>query len=262
MGIRTAIPVGLVLLCVMLSSLRSAPSTRPAEEAKANTSSITVLFSPEDDCIGAIVEELNAATRSIHVRAYVLTSDAIGDALVAAKQRGLEVRVISERKLPRRDGGVLERLVRSKVAVRVDALPSDAHNEIIIIDRSAVITGSVRSSGLGLARSTDNLLIIKDYPEVARRFNQNWARHLKPSLPPYGAKPGLVTDETTTEEDSAVGTGGEPTATDGQDLVYVTRYGKRYHRPDCQFARNAGEAVTREDAGKQGKTPCKICKPE
>ncbi len=43
-------------------------------------------------------------------------------------------------------------------------------------------------------------------------------------------------------------------------LVHVTQHGKRYHRAECQFARN-GTAVTLREARNRGCTPCTRCKP-
>jgi len=257
MTIRSAVAVGLILSCGVLSSPSSAPSTHPAG---APQPSITVLFTPGDDCIQAIVHELDAARRSVHVQAYVLTSDPIGDALSAAKRRGLDVRVIFGSRSARGEGSEAERLLNNKVVVRVDGSHYHAHNKIMIIDRSVVITGSFNFSEKAQEENAENLLIIKGHPDVARRFNQNWAVHAKHSLPYQVVdKPGPA-EGTTTVDPVEAAAGNTPVA-EGQDLVYVTPHGKRYHRKDCQFARN-GEAMTRQEAIKSGKTPCKVCRPD
>lgn len=47
------------------------------------------------------------------------------------------------------------------------------------------------------------------------------------------------------------------------DVVYVTRYGKRYHRKNCYTIRGhfTKHAVSRSEAIGMGKTPCRKCKP-
>ena len=257
MTIRSAVAVGLILSCRLLSSPSSAPSTQPAG---APQPSITVLFTPGDDCIQAIVDELDAARRSVHVQAYVLTSDPIGRALIAAKKRGLDVRVIFGSGSARGEGSEAERLLAEKVIVLVDGFHRYAHNKIMIIDRSVVITGSFNFSEKAQEENAENMLIIKGHPDVARRFNQNWAVHAKHSLP-YQVidEPGSA--DVAPEAKTAERTDEKPKAASEADMVYVTPHGKRYHRKDCQFAGNA-VAMTREEAIRSGKTPCKVCRPD
>jgi hypothetical protein len=44
------------------------------------------------------------------------------------------------------------------------------------------------------------------------------------------------------------------------DTVYATAHGKRYHRKDCRYAKDASP-MSRKDAEAKGLTPCKVCKP-
>jgi hypothetical protein len=44
------------------------------------------------------------------------------------------------------------------------------------------------------------------------------------------------------------------------DVVYATAHGKRYHRKDCRYAKDASP-MSRKDAEAKGLTPCKVCKP-
>lgn len=45
--------------------------------------------------------------------------------------------------------------------------------------------------------------------------------------------------------------------------VYVTRYGGKYHKPDCFYIQNSSTTseITLETAINEGYTPCKVCKP-
>lgn len=46
------------------------------------------------------------------------------------------------------------------------------------------------------------------------------------------------------------------------DVVYITPYGKRYHRASCStIMRSKKRAVSYSEAEAMGKTPCKKCKP-
>ncbi len=255
---RKAIVFGLTVTCATLPLPSSPPATSPADEVNP---SITVLFAPGDDCIKAIVEELNAATSSIRVQAYVLTSDVIGAALVGAKQRGVDVRVMLDAQVSHSVGSKAESLLANKAVVRVDGSHHQAHNKIIIIDRSVVITGSLDFSEKAAKQNAENLLIIKGHPEVARRYNLNWSADYKHSTP-YIAADKPSEDKTAPAMKGPGESAGNATAANGKHIVYVTKYGKRYHRKDCQHVRAGAEAITRDEAIKRGLTPCKRCRPD
>ena len=47
----------------------------------------------------------------------------------------------------------------------------------------------------------------------------------------------------------------------GAATVYVTKSGKKYHRPQCQFLAKSKIAIKLSQAKKRSFTPCKVCKP-
>jgi micrococcal nuclease len=47
----------------------------------------------------------------------------------------------------------------------------------------------------------------------------------------------------------------------GDDVVYVTASGKKYHRATCQHARTNASPITLKDAKARGYEPCSRCKP-
>ena len=258
----------------------SPAATRPAGQTKA---SLTALFAPGDDCIKPVVEELNAATKSIRLQGWVLASDPIGTALARARQRGVDVWVIldnqeaSERPQAARD------LLTHRIVVRVSGFHTPPYTKIILVDGSVVIAGSFCFATKAETQNAEHVLIIKGDPDLARRFQQNWATQAKHSSAcPSGAEPAA--DESASKGSTAAMTAtakkaaGKPApkaapAADkskdadkdrdkSQQTVYVTGSGKRYHRKDCQFARTGTSAVTREEAIRQGKTPCRVCNPD
>jgi hypothetical protein len=49
--------------------------------------------------------------------------------------------------------------------------------------------------------------------------------------------------------------------TNGDQIVYITRSGKKYHAEGCRFLRKSKTPVKLKDAVKSGYTPCSVCKP-
>jgi len=258
MVIRTTIATGAILSCVALPLLASTPASKPATDVKP---SIQVLFTPDKNCIKAIVNELEAATSSILVQAYILTSNKVGDALIAAKQRGVRVNVLLDREHANDNGSEAKRLSDQKINVRLDGLHRHAHNKVIIVDRSVVITGSLNFSEQAQEQNADNLLIIKGHPQLARQFHRNWRTHAQHSRP-FTAE--TKTAATTTSMEKAIDSAPipQPATQQNQATVYITKSGKRYHRKECQFARSGAQPLSRDEAIKKGKTPCRRCNPD
>lgn len=102
-----------------------------------------VCFTPGQDCTSEVVQALSIAKRSIYVQAYSFTSKPIADALVIAKKRGVDVKVILDKSQYKAEKYSASRFLDNQnVPVWIDSKPAIAHNKIMIIDENTVITGS------------------------------------------------------------------------------------------------------------------------
>jgi len=54
----------------------------------------------------------------------------------------------------------------------------DAHNEIMIIDQAAVITGSFNFTKAAEEKNAENLLVIKGDTELVKKYLANFKEHL------------------------------------------------------------------------------------
>lgn len=136
---------------------------------------LSAYFCPADDCRGAIITELDAATTSIQMTMFSLTDDAVGDALVRAAERGVEVRVLLEL------GQISKyseapKLVAAGISVRQDTNSGYMHNKYLVIDGSTVMTGSVNYSANGFDENNENLLIINNNPALAAWYSADFER--------------------------------------------------------------------------------------
>lgn len=147
---------------------------------------ITVInaFSPEDPVTRLIVEQINAARQRIDVLAFVLTSDPIIEALIAASERGLAVRGVLERRNVRGGGAEPEHLRQAGLDIHVDGNCYIMHHKVIIIDGAIVITGSFNFTQAAQAQNDENVLIIHDEGLAARyseEFERVYAQALQPT---------------------------------------------------------------------------------
>jgi len=163
--------LGLLLLSIV-TGLGAVDITTPVAGAK-------VYFTPGDQAEAAVVDAIGAARTSVLVQTYSFTSVPIAKALVAAKDRGVDVHVISDRDNETSKYTALDFVAGKGVEVQVDDKVAIAHNKVIIIDRAIVLTGSYNWTRAAQDKNAENLLILPS-AELAAAYTANWeARHVK-----------------------------------------------------------------------------------
>ena len=154
----------------------------------AAAGSVEVAFSPWDDTEGLVLKVLRDARQSVLVQAYVLTSRNIAAALQAARQRGVDVRLLADKEqMDRNENSLVAQVAASGVAVRLETRYSAAHNKVLVVDvdtpHPVVVTGSYNFSWSAQARNAENLLVLRDNPALARLYRDNWLRHWQEAEP-------------------------------------------------------------------------------
>ena len=160
------------------------PSSAPAPIVSTNNGAaggpqIQVYFSPKGGATEAIVRELSAARRQVLINAYSFTSTAIQQAVVNAHNRGVEVRAILDESQETANYSSAAFLVNANVPVLIDHKHAIAHSKIMIIDQATIITGSFNFTRAAEEKNAENLLVIKNAPNLVREYVQNWNNNAK-----------------------------------------------------------------------------------
>jgi phosphatidylserine/phosphatidylglycerophosphate/cardiolipin synthase-like enzyme len=134
-------------------------------------------FSPKGGCQDAIVRELKAARREILVQAYSFTAEPLALGLVEAKKRGVTVEIILDKSNELERYSDLHILLEQGMDVKVDHDHAIAHNKIIIIDKTTLITGSFNFTNQAEHENAENLLIVKGNPELVTWYRENFFKH-------------------------------------------------------------------------------------
>lgn len=141
----------------------------------------SLCFSPEGNCEGRVVKEIDAAQHSVYVMMYVFNSKPIAKALVRAKQRGLKVAVIIDHHESLSRFSADELMVGKQVAVYLDRAHPKLHNKVVIIDSSTVITGSFNFTATANKENGENLLILRGEKKMAHQYITDFNRHFQHS---------------------------------------------------------------------------------
>lgn len=136
---------------------------------------IGVCFSALMDCSSTIKHWIGRANKSIHVMVYSFTLDEIAEALIAARERGVDVKVVIERENAYGRGSEYQRLLSAGIDVRLDSNPYLMHHKVMIVDGRIVVTGSYNWSWSAENRNDENLIVIMD-EDIAREFEEEFMR--------------------------------------------------------------------------------------
>lgn len=135
-----------------------------------------VYFSPHGGCTEAVVRAISGAKKDIRVQAYGFTSLPIANALIAAKRRGVDIRVDldrSNRSAPSSKAAVLK---SAGIRVLYDSAHSIAHSKVMVIDSRIVITGSFNFTKAAENSNLENELVI-DNSILAGIYLANFEKH-------------------------------------------------------------------------------------
>jgi len=118
-------------------------STLPVSESTNSMPVSKVLFSPKGGISKELVRLTQAAAKEISVAAYAFSSKYLGNALVKAIKRGVEVRLILDMDNARKSYSIDEWLIENSIDVRFIKLKRGCmHHKILIVDSLRLMTGS------------------------------------------------------------------------------------------------------------------------
>jgi phosphatidylserine/phosphatidylglycerophosphate/cardiolipin synthase-like enzyme len=117
-------------------------------------------FSPGGNCANRIIYWIGRANTSIHVLIYSFTLDSIRVALVSAKSRNVDVKVVMDNKQAAGQGSEYQSLLSAGIDIKLDRRSADMHDKVVIIDSIYVITGSFNWSAAANEDNNENLIVI------------------------------------------------------------------------------------------------------
>ncbi len=149
---------------------------------------VQVAFTPGDDAGKLIADAINSAHHQVLVQTFSFTHRKIADALIAAKRRGVDVKVIADKDQTHRiRTSLVSKIAAEGVSVFIDSKHTSAHNKVMVIDADSpdatLITGSFNFTHAAQYRNAENVLVIRGNSALTDLYLENWQRHYKHSQP-------------------------------------------------------------------------------
>lgn len=152
------------------------------------TGTVEVAFSPDGGSEALVLRVVDSARKELRVLAYNFTSAKVARALIRARKRGVDVRLVADHRLNVEDDrtgksrAALSALAHAGVVVRTsDAFPAH-HDKVIIVDRETVLLGSYNFTEAAASRNSENVFVNWRHPALARVYLRHFERNESTAL--------------------------------------------------------------------------------
>ncbi|HBR3263283.1 TPA: phospholipase D family protein [Klebsiella pneumoniae] len=142
--------------------------------------SIETGYSPEGTALQLVLKTINSAQQEIRLMGYSFTSPEVAGALVRAKRRGVDVKVVLDWKANTGKQNpaslaAMNLLVNAGIPVRTVSQYKIMHDKVIIADGRNIEVGSFNYTRSADRVNSENVLVVWDVPVVAQRYLQHWS---------------------------------------------------------------------------------------
>jgi phosphatidylserine/phosphatidylglycerophosphate/cardiolipin synthase-like enzyme len=148
------------------------------------SATVEVYYGPDDAPLDRLMTLYRHATRYLYVAVYGLTSPRAVEAMVAAKKRGVDVRMITDRQRTEdvKQRTALQTLQLAGIPILVNEHDGLMHLKQVVIDDEVNTTGSMNHTTSGNRYNDERLDVIADHAitvKAREKFLAMWNDHTR-----------------------------------------------------------------------------------
>lgn len=133
-------------------------------------------FSPEGTALQLVLKTIETSHQEIRLMGYSFTSPEVVRALVQAKRRGVDVKVVLDAgKNNNASKAAMNLLAGAGIPVRTVSTYKILHDKVIVADGRNTQVGSFNFSRAADRSNSENVLVVWDDPVVASSYLKHWA---------------------------------------------------------------------------------------
>lgn len=145
-----------------------------------------IYFCPEEDCEKKLLNQINSAEQSILCAMYDISLPSAKDALIAADENGLNVKIVSDLERSKSSLSVAREL-KERGLLKLDNRENDfMHNKFCVFDSKIVWVGSMNATERGTKKNNNSAVLIESQ-FIARNFenefNEMWQNNFGNNSP-------------------------------------------------------------------------------
>jgi len=150
---------------------------------------LEVAFSPNEGTEHLVVKVIDSAIFQIRVLSYSFTSAPVTEALLRAKHRGVDVRIVADEKnnISEDHSGkaraALSALSTAGADVRTIRVYPIHHDKVVVVDGKTVELGSFNYSDAAAHKNSENVLVNWDNEKLAQVYLGHFERNYSLATP-------------------------------------------------------------------------------
>lgn len=129
---------------------------------------LSVYFCPNPDIIDELVYKIDSAEKYAYVSMFFLTHDRVIEALSKAKQRGVDVKVITCASAANEKYSKHTKIREMGIPLKVENWTGKMHMKTIIIDDKLVTVGSMNATKTASEKNDENIVFIESNKHAAQ----------------------------------------------------------------------------------------------
>lgn len=130
-------------------------------------------FSPGSECRHALLNLCQQAKTSIDVCVYTISDNHLSEAIIAAHQRGIAVRVITDNAKSEDLGSDIDLLQEKNVPLVMDVSKYHMHHKFAIFDNTYLANGSFNWTRSATTSNEENIVVANE-PHLIQRFKEKF----------------------------------------------------------------------------------------
>ncbi|WP_423775542.1 phospholipase D family protein [Cedecea davisae] len=145
---------------------------------------VQVGFSPEGSARALVLQVIAQAHKSVRMIGYSFQAPDIAQALVAAHKRGVEVKGGDKKRNQNKASlKAMSFVAANGVQLRIDGHYHIQHDKTIIVDEQTVETGSFNYAPSAETENSENVVVLRDMPDVASQYVAHWQSRWELGVP-------------------------------------------------------------------------------
>ncbi len=143
---------------------------------------ISIYFSPNPSIIDeGITPVISSSNSFIYMPMFYLTNEKIFEALIGAKKRNVDVKIIVDAHYAKSQHSKVKKLRDAGIKLKVENWGGKMHMKSMITDNDYIVIGSTNFTKTGITQNDENMLIIKN-SKLNQKFKSEFLKYWK-SIP-------------------------------------------------------------------------------
>lgn len=170
----------ILILCILLTGCaKSSPTINNKVLAAVNTSNsnnVSYYFARQTPNVDQqLIKVIDSSKSTLDIAIYSLTKQSIVDSIISAKNRGVNVRVMSDKveSKSKSESKELVLLKNAKIPVKINSHAGLLHIKMTVADKNVATTGSYNYTQAATTENDEVLVIIND-SKVATDFDNEF----------------------------------------------------------------------------------------